>query len=79
MSGILASVPTFVFSVSVSVFIIPLFIWKINNADILFSGSGLFVASKYAIEAADFQTFVCRRGYARLFSYGVLCLKVKIT
>jgi len=42
-------------------------------------GSGLFVASKYPVEAADFQTFHCRTGYARLFSYGVLCLKLRIS
>ena len=40
------------------------------------SGSGLFFASKYPVLTAAFETFKCRKGWARCISYGVLCVKV---
>lgn len=40
------------------------------------TGSGLFVACKYPVEAADFKSFRFKKRNAKFFSYGVLCMKV---
>ncbi|XP_037076119.1 sphingomyelin phosphodiesterase 5-like [Pollicipes pollicipes] len=42
------------------------------------AGSGLFFASKYPILKATFETFNCRKGWAKCISYGVLCVKVDV-
>jgi len=41
-------------------------------------GSGLFVASKYPVEAADFKAFQCPTHHVHIFTYGVLNLKLRI-
>jgi hypothetical protein len=54
-----------------------MFFLKSFLINVQFEGSGLFVACKYPIIAVKFQPFQYRTHYAKFFSYGVLCLKVK--
>ncbi|KAF0297194.1 Sphingomyelin phosphodiesterase 3 [Amphibalanus amphitrite] len=48
------------------------------NVNGCMGASGLFFASKYPIVGATFETFKCRKGWARCISYGVLCVKVDV-